>query len=329
VTLSDEQLMLVDAVRSISAGGVTDTPPVAGITPIDTTSWRHLVDAGFVGLRAPPGAGGGGASAVEVALIVEETGRALTSVPFLGTVLAVELLTLAGAPDPVIAPIVDGDRTAAVVLDTGLVAPARSGIAFDGTADALVVALDGRTATTVTAGAPIDSADLTRAMFRVTEPGEPIGAPLSDASIARWQAFALAMLSADLVGVMDGALCSAVEHIRAREQYGRPVGSFQALQHLCADQLVSVESARSAMWHAAWAVDQLQPDDALDAARVAKAYASELAPAVCETSIQLWGGLGMTWECSAHVSLRRALVDARVLGDARTQLGAIADRRLA
>jgi alkylation response protein AidB-like acyl-CoA dehydrogenase len=133
---------------------------------------------------------------------------------------------------------------------------------------------------------------------------------------------------ADLVGTCSGALEAAVTHAGSRHQFGHPIGSFQAVQHLCADQLVSVEAARSIMWHAAWAVDALVPAEALALARIAKAYCSEMARTVCEAAIQVWGGLGMTWECSAHRSLRRALLDRQLFGDERVHLAAIAADRL-
>ncbi len=113
-----------------------------------------------------------------------------------------------------------------------------------------------------------------------------------------------------------------------REQFGRPIGSFQAVQQLCADQLVNVEGCRSITWQAAWGVDALEPDRALSLSRVAKAHCSEVGRTVCESAIQVWGGLGMTWDCPAHRYLRRALLDRQLFGDERVQLAAIADERL-
>jgi alkylation response protein AidB-like acyl-CoA dehydrogenase len=136
------------------------------------------------------------------------------------------------------------------------------------------------------------------------------------------------LLCADLVGTCTGALEGAVAHARVRQQFGRPIGSFQAVQQLCADQLVTVEACRSITWQAAWAVDALEPAEALAQAQMAKAYCSEVARTVCEAAIQVWGGLGMTWECPAHRYLRRALLDRQLLGDERAQLGAIVDERL-
>jgi alkylation response protein AidB-like acyl-CoA dehydrogenase len=92
------------------------------------------------------------------------------------------------------------------------------------------------------------------------------------------------------------------------------VGSFQAVQHLLADALVSMEGSRSVAMHAAWSVDALEPSDALAAAALAKAYCARAALAICETVIQVHGGIGNTWECLAHVYLRRAILSTDLLG---------------
>jgi hypothetical protein len=124
----------------------------------------------------------------------------------------------------------------------------------------------------------------------------------------------LALTSADLVGVMQGALDLAVDYAKDRKQYGQPVGAFQAVQHLLADAAVVTEGARSVMLHAAWAVGALDEADALAAASVAKAYCARAARDVCETSIQVHGGIGNTWDCLAHVYLRRALTSIDAFG---------------
>ena len=107
---------------------------------------------------------------------------------------------------------------------------------------------------------------------------------------------------------MRGAVDLAVDYAASRHQYGRSIGSFQAVQHLLADAYVLMEGSRSVALHAAWAVDALPTDAALAAAAVAKAYCARAARTVCETAIQVHGGIGNTWECLAHVYLRRALL---------------------
>ncbi|HVV35923.1 MAG TPA: acyl-CoA dehydrogenase family protein [Acidimicrobiales bacterium] len=124
----------------------------------------------------------------------------------------------------------------------------------------------------------------------------------------------LALTSADLVGIMQGATDLAVNYARERRQYGQPVGAFQAVQHLLADAAVVTEGARSITLHAAWAADALDGADALAAAAAAKAYCARAARDVCETCIQVHGGIGNTWECLAHVYLRRALASIDAFG---------------
>lgn len=127
-------------------------------------------------------------------------------------------------------------------------------------------------------------------------------------------ALGLALTSADLVGVMQGALDLAVDYAKDRNQYGQAIGSFQAVQHMLADACVVTEGARSVTLHAAWAVGALAPDDALAAAATAKAYCARAARDVCETSIQVHGGIGNTWDCLAHIYLRRALASSDAFG---------------
>jgi alkylation response protein AidB-like acyl-CoA dehydrogenase len=119
---------------------------------------------------------------------------------------------------------------------------------------------------------------------------------------------------------MRGAIELAVDYALSRHQFGRSVGSFQAVQHLLADAYVLMEGSASVARHAAWAVDALPTESALAASSVAKAYCARAARTVCETSIQVHGGIGNTWECLAHVHLRRALVSGELFGGAGASL---------
>jgi alkylation response protein AidB-like acyl-CoA dehydrogenase len=113
---------------------------------------------------------------------------------------------------------------------------------------------------------------------------------------------------------MRGAVDLAVQYAVDRKQYGTAIGSFQAVQHLLADAHTLLEGSRSIALHAAWAVDALPADEAVAAGAAAKAYCARAARTVCETAIQVHGGVGNTWECLAHVHLRRALLSSDVLG---------------
>ena len=154
------------------------------------------------------------------------------------------------------------------------------------------------------------------------------GVLLTDAEVARSRALGLTVTVADLVGVIEGALATTIAYAQERQQYGVPIGSFQAVQHLLAEARVLLEGSISVAQYAAWAVDALPPREALDAGAVAKAYCARAARTVCETAIQVHGGIGNTWECFVHVYLRRALLSSAVLGDEGHQLRALAQSRL-
>jgi alkylation response protein AidB-like acyl-CoA dehydrogenase len=174
---------------------------------------------------------------------------------------------------------------------------------------------DHRLASVALSNAP-SSVDLTRPSVAIdlAAAASLDGRALSPDDLTRWTALALALTSADLVGTMRGAVQLSRDYAIERRQYGAAIGSYQAVQHLLADAFVLTEGSRSAALHAAWAIDALPPADALTAGAVAKAYCARAARTVCETAIQVHGGIGNTWECLAHVHLRRALLATDILG---------------
>jgi alkylation response protein AidB-like acyl-CoA dehydrogenase len=288
-----------------------------------------VLASGWRELRVSEGDGEPLASAVEVAIVAEELGRGLADSPFLGPTLAAELRRLAGA-SPASRP-----ETVALSIPMSELAVAAAGeappgaVAVDaaGAASALVLvpAPDGPVLATVALGPPEVRIDLTRAAAPVDEVSvvAPVGrlaGPLTPGDLSAWTALGLALTSADLVGTMRGAIDLTVAYAASRQQYGRPIGSFQAVQHLLADAHVLMEGSRSIARHAAWAVDALPADAAVAAAAGAKAYCARAARTVCETSIQVHGGIGNTWECLAHVFLRRALLSSELLGGAGASL---------
>ncbi|HEU5083738.1 MAG TPA: acyl-CoA dehydrogenase family protein [Acidimicrobiales bacterium] len=316
VRLSPEQVALRDAAAQAVARLGPGT--VAGLDDADRAARLDaaVVESGWRELRAGDDGGAPWASAVEVALVSEQLGRGCADAAFLGPVLAADLRRLAGAPE--------SDESETVALTPDLGAPARAGgaaVAVDafGPSTALLLADGdgGTTLATVDVAGRGAGADLTRPTTSVaTAEARPVeGArPLAEDDLDRWTALTLAVTAADLVGAMAGAARLTVEYAKERAQYGKPIGSFQAVQHLLADTLVHVEGARSSALHAAWAVDALPAADAVAAAATAKAYASRAALAVCETAVQVHGGIGNTWECMAHVFLRRSLLSTDVLG---------------
>jgi alkylation response protein AidB-like acyl-CoA dehydrogenase len=158
---------------------------------------------------------------------------------------------------------------------------------------------------------------------------EAMGKPISDERWRRVESLAMTAAAADLVGVMQGALDDAVRYAGDRTQFGVKIGSFQAIGHLLADALVRVEGARSCLWHAAWAIDNVPVDEARLAAMTAKAYAAAAGREVVETAVQVFGGIAITWEHVSHLRLRRMLLDRKLFGDESIQYEAIAAMRLA
>jgi alkylation response protein AidB-like acyl-CoA dehydrogenase len=315
VRLSAEQ----QALRDSAAQVVADLGPSA-VGQLDDAERAAKLDsavtvAGWRELRTADDAGRPWTTAVEVCLIAEQLARGLADTAFIGPTLATELRRRAGAGGA------SERETVALRADLAALAEARgpAAMAVDagGAHAALVLVPEDqgwRVASAALAPASVH-VDLTRAQARVE--GPPLlagGHPLEPDDLQAVAALGLAVACADLVGTMQGAVDLACGYATDRRQYGQPVGSFQAVQHLLADAFVATEGARSATLHAAWAVDALPPAQAVIAGSVAKAYAARAARSVCETAIQVHGGIGNTWECLAHVHLRRALLSAELFG---------------
>jgi alkylation response protein AidB-like acyl-CoA dehydrogenase len=343
--LSEEQEMLRDMVAQLSASlGLSTTADLAGVDR--AKAWHRLCDAGLLGLRIRDENGVPAGSGVEHLLIAEALGGALAPVPFLGCVIAAELLALGDVPTEWLKDIAAGQVRYALLLTPDLrgladVDDVVGSVAWDADAAAYAVAVkrtsgSGRVVrVSITPGfSTLESADLTRGLVEPSsavgvDHYEEVGDSLCPELLERWLAFALTLVCGDVVGVMRSGLQDAVAYTKERIQYGVPVGSFQAVQHLCAECLVQTEAAAATARYAAWAVDALDPPDALMAARTAKACCSSAARDVTETIMQIYGGIGHTWEHLAHVRTRRALMDRQVLGDESEHLLRIADWRLA
>ncbi|WP_433525918.1 acyl-CoA dehydrogenase family protein [Nocardia pseudovaccinii] len=285
VRLTSEQRQLRDAAAKLAddlgPGSVLDLDDAARLTrlekAIDQTGWRALRSDGATG--------------VEVAIVAEEFGRGLVDVPFLGPVLA----------DDLRGPADDGQRWTVAVTDRAIDAHG---------ADRALVIDDGQLLVGGV-GAELPGADLTRVDAELTGRPDFLG-ELSADQVAQWQALALVATTADLVGVARGAQSLAVEYAKVRAQYGNTIGSYQAVAHLLAESQALIEGSISVARHAAWAVDELPHAESMRAARIAKLYCARAARTVCETAIQVHGGIGNTWECLAHVYLRRALTSTEL-----------------
>jgi alkylation response protein AidB-like acyl-CoA dehydrogenase len=294
--------------------------------------------AGWLELRQDGGESDPLASGVEAAIIADALGEAVADVPFAGPTLAADLVRRAGAPA------IEG---AVVAFSADLIEPAVvSGPATDtpvlavdhaarGPVGAYVLVPDGdryRLAVAKAEGAS-DGADLTRTIRALPAGVRLLPVPGQSRRVTRddldaWKALGLALTSADLVGLMRGVLDVTVAYARQRRQYGVAIGTFQAVQHLLAEARCLMEGAFSAALYPAWAVDQLAPGDASAAGRVAKAYCVRAARTVCETAVQVHGGIGNTWECIVHVYLRRALLSSQWFGDDGEQLRRLERSRL-
>jgi alkylation response protein AidB-like acyl-CoA dehydrogenase len=295
-------------------------------------------EAGWLELRHDSGEGAPLAGGVEASIIAEALGEAVADVPFAGPVLAADLARRAD---------VEPEAGAAVAFPADLLgvatvsAPATTAPlqAVDCDAESAHAAYvlrpesGGYRLAQIRVDAAREGADLTRALRTI-----PAGTPVRDvpgpsrlltsADLDAWAALGLALASADLIGVARGVLDVSVAYAKERKQYGAAIGSFQAVQHLLAEALCLTEGASSAALNVSWAVDELPPAEARVAGRVAKAYCARAARTVCETAVQVHGGMGNTWDCLVHVYLRRALLSSQWFGDDGEQLRQIQRTRL-
>src|SRR5262249_49272888 len=166
------------------------------------------------------------------------------------------------------------------------------------------LSLNGTTVLAADFGAVRATVDLTRVDADTAGSAVAVGDVDIDAA-GRWLGLALVATSADLVGASRGAHLLACDYAKIREQYGKSIGSYQAVAHLLAESLALIEGSVSVLRHAAWAVDELPPAEAIRAAQIAKVYCARATRTVCETAVQVHGGIGNTWECVVHVYLRR------------------------
>lgn len=287
VRLTSEQRQLRDAAaqlaRDLGPGSVLDLADEQRRSKLE----HAVAGAEWRALRSD------GASGVEVALVAEEFGRGLVDVAYLGPVLADEL---------------DHSRAAD---DTEQWTVAVDNMAIDAAGSTRVLAVDGNQLHAGRVGATRSGADLTRSRAELNGPWESHG-ELDDEQRKRWLALAMVITCADLLGTARGAQGLATDYATVRSQYGKTIGSYQAVAHLLAENRALIEGSISVLRHAAWAVDELDPDDAVHAARIAKVYCARAVRTVCEASVQVHGGIGNTWDCLVHVYLRRALVSTEL-----------------
>jgi alkylation response protein AidB-like acyl-CoA dehydrogenase len=340
--LTDEQVMLADMARDLGRKlGLANPADLEGADP--GACWQELARAGLLGFRIRDESGQPTAGGVEVAVVSEALGAALVPVAYVVSgVLVPELLAIADAADELQADVAEGRTIIGLAMRADLTGLAcaedlseavltgtpgyRTVLALAGSGEPVAVAVDDQNLER------LDSIELSLPLYRWRDtrglrPASVGRAPAPEA-MDRWLALGLSALSAEMTGAAEAGLRGAIEYSKTREAFGVPIGMFQALQHMAADAYVACEGLRSTNNHASWSVDEEPAPDALLAARVVKAYAGRQMVSVTETVMQIYGGIGNTWEHIAHFYARRVLLNRYLLGDTRLQLAAIADRRL-
>ncbi|MEU7906232.1 acyl-CoA dehydrogenase family protein [Actinoplanes sp. NPDC049118] len=311
--------------------------------------WKALAaEMGLAGLLVPEERGGVGASAREAAVVLEELGRAVAPVPFL-TSAVIASAVLLDAEGDLLAALASGERTAAlaVPLSTapgdaipaaradagGRLTGAFTSVAGALEADVLLVPAacgDAVGVYAVPASAasivPVVSLDMTRQLADVTVDGAAAELVVADGELAVRHALqaGAALLASEQVGVGRWCLDTTVAYLNERRQFGRVVGGFQALKHRLADLYTGVESANAAARYAAVTLAAGDPDAPI-ATAVAQAFCGDLAVTAAEETVQLHGGIGMTWEHPAHLYLKRAKADQLALGTPGVHRARLAD----
>ena len=325
--------------------------------------WKQSSELGWAGLVAPEKCGGAGLGAAALAVLCEETGRALLPSPLLATLLASKLIEFAAndeqrerwlpriARGEALATVAhveasgawDADATSAL-LDAGRVSGAKAHVwaaptaqlfvvpvREQGRADAsgaLRVAVVEANASGVTAEAET-TLDASRRQGRVRFEAAAcdVLAGDGDAAWRAWRPWAQTALAAEMAGGADAALAMTAAYAQTRVQFDRPIGSFQAVKHPLVNVLIAIEQLRTLVYTAASALEAGSAEAPL-LARMAKAAASEAYPFACSRAVQFHGGYGFTEDCDAHLYLRRALASRPAFGDAREQRAAIASALL-
>jgi alkylation response protein AidB-like acyl-CoA dehydrogenase len=354
--LSQDQVLLKDTIRRWLEAECPTTRVRAVMESEDghdSALWRGLAELGVTGLQIPPAHGGAGLELLDVALAAEELGWACTPGPFLGNAMATAALLASDDAEihrrwlPAIA---SGEVVATVAIgeegdewDAARLATRADGRTLHGQkslvpaatlADAIVVAaqdasgpglwLVERGARGLEIGA-LQGTDMTRRVATVTLQGTP-GTRLAGgrAAVDRTRDAGLVLLAADAYGGARRCIDMTARYALTREQFGQPIGAFQAVKHQLADIVTDVEPALSLWWYAAHAWDHL-PDRAERHAALAKAHLADLFDRVTRVCTELHGGIGFTWEYDLHLWFRRAVFDRAYLGNAEYHRARAAD----
>ena len=331
----------------------------------DTGLWQKLAQqVGCAGLLVAEAAGGAGASYREAAVVAEEVGRSVAAVPFLGSAVVATAALLSAGGDELLSELASGALTAALAVPFATVPGSRpaptvridgprpadaagtyrltgtvTGIADALTAGVLLVPADGvpyglyaiRADAAGVTSAPVTSLDMTRQLCDLTLDGVPARQVAAGEAARRAVETAVAagagILASEQLGIAERCLEMTVAYVKERRQFGRVVGSYQAIKHRLADLYVAVVQARAVARYAADCLAAGSPDTAV-AIALAKATCSDVALKAAQETIQLHGGIGFTWEHPAHLFLKRAKADSIAFGSAdahRASLAGLAD----
>jgi alkylation response protein AidB-like acyl-CoA dehydrogenase len=331
-----------------------------GESGFEQGDWQEMAELGWPGLALPEEWGGQGLGIVDLAVLFEEMGYALAPSPLLSNTVVGLALAHCGSDEQRerwLRPLAAGERRGAPALcdagtaarpgefsmeaqadGDGVVLDGEKVLVMDGGADFFLVAtsdarrhLVEREAAGVTVTAE-PSIDLTRRLYSVRFEGVRVAAedtlPGEGADYFPVLLRACVALAAESTGIAQRTMEMAVAYAQDRKQFERPIGSYQAVSHRCAQMLLETENSRSAVYGAAWAADA-EPESLPLAASMAKAYASDAGWRVPPASIQVHGGIGFTWEHDLHFFLKRGKANAATFGDAKWHRERVADAVLA
>ena len=327
------------------AGAVTGEAAVDAPTGYDEAVWSAMADQGWLAIELPEDDGGLGLGMVELAVLCEEIGRRLVAAPFLSTIVALGALCgdearadagtkewreALGQGDAIgcvaVAPGSDGLSVAGSEGDVrlhGQTAP----VAYAPSADVAVVlaagSLYGVDLRAEGRPSPLSAMDRTRELGVLVFDDTPARFLGGEEAAALAVDRAATLASAEMLGAADYVLALTVQYAKDRVQFGKPIGSFQAVKHMLADALVDVEGMRSTAYYAAWCAAAADAERSL-AASMAKAWCSDASRRVMAAGLQVHGGIGFTWEHDMHLYLKRAQLDQVSYGDAAAHRDRIA-----
>jgi alkylation response protein AidB-like acyl-CoA dehydrogenase len=289
----------------------------------DSALWAELCELGWPGIAISEEYGGQGLGLVELAVLLEQAGRTLASVPLLPTAVAALAIETAGSDEQKerwVPGLASGEITGAVGVASGgkadIAAGAQSAsvaVLFDEEGGARIVDLADALAE------PLETIDPTRRYLTIEGPGVELP---GDAGAAYDRA--VTALAAELTGIASRAMEISVAYVKDRKQFDMPVGANQAVSHMCANMLLGTESSRSAAYHAAWAADA-DEEKLAEAAAVAHIASVDAGREVTQAAIQAHGGIGFTWEADPHWFYKRAQVDAQLFGSTTESRARLAD----